>query len=339
MKSGSENKSSEYTEFCNQLAPTKKERHDLSAASRPGKKPPLIKPLRKELFFSNAINFFEMWDKNNADISSKKETIQSIDDIQKGNFIIGEAHNDLESKEFLIKNMQTLSDAGFKTLYFEHLYYDDQQALDDYFKNPEEEMPSSLKERLHALDVGHLVHTGHKTNESSKLYNKKREEFNFTNVVKAAAMAGIRVVAIDIKAVYETQKVDLYSARHDESEMRYRAMNYTAYQIIERDQQINNNGNKWMALVGEAHVHRVRKDIPGVADLFNATSVYFAPPRSHAELDAREAKIETNAQYKKLDHVFKGDVIITCPPNAPIPELSKTDDLRLRDSSKVFRKT
>ena len=80
---------------------------------------------------------------------------RTLAELLNGNFCVGEAHQDISPKRFLIENMKTFKESGFSVLFMEHLAAD-----------------RNLGERLRSLDTFHM--------------DDKSSEYNFTNVVKKA---------------------------------------------------------------------------------------------------------------------------------------------------------
>jgi hypothetical protein len=203
--------------------------------------------------------------------------INNINELLNGSFVVGEVHSHISSKRFLIENMKKLKKSGFSTLYLEHLYYDNQKVLDDYFNTGD--MSEKLKKYLLRLDNNHQSSGVIGDGEYQLFYMEQWDKYNFTALVVAAREAGVRVVAIDVKAGYESQIISnsiasLYSKNQKDNINRLRCMNYTAQAIIHREQiKIGEGENKWVALVGNLHVER-QHETPGLADIFNTPKVY-----------------------------------------------------------------
>lgn len=188
-------------------------------------------------------------------------TQQLISDVFKEHegCFIGEDHSHISPKKFLINHIQQLKQEGVRTLFLEHIPSETMQSeLDYYFNSPDIEMPPNLAFYLDHQDKGQLV---------------ADPQWGFKALVKEAKLAGIRVVAIDTEASY-----DILSGQN-----RFKAMNYQAYQIIEKEKQ---NG-KYIALVGSAHVCQ-NKDVYGLSELLGQPNIIIA--------DASETKIFTNVK-------------------------------------------
>ncbi|PWY57674.1 hypothetical protein DGG96_00845 [Legionella qingyii] len=182
----------------------------------------------------------------------------TLPDLLKTNFIVGEDHTDNAPKNFLIQNMHKLKEAGYTTLFLEHLYYDDQQELDDY--DPDSswnaKKQQKMETRISRLDICFKHCNAHDLyclcNKCS--YSTKN---SYLELVKAAKHCGIRVVGIDTEYTYSEQ----YSRVHMEyvgaptartkDTFRLKSMNYTASEIIENETK--EHPGKWFALIGVNH--------------------------------------------------------------------------------------
>ena len=208
----------------------------------------IIKPLMDELL----TQFF-----NQHEIKSGPET-HSVSDIFNSSFVLGElSHENISPKRFLIENMPEFKKNGFDTLYFEHLYYDNQTDLDTFNKTGL--MSEALKDQLETLDDGNLK-------------DKVECGFTFTQILIAAQKEGIRIVATDTGATYSTQHNHKYSNPFEIPSERLQYFSYTACRIIEEDQRVHQPQGKWIALMGAAHVSKMH-DIPGVGDLLGVRQV------------------------------------------------------------------
>lgn len=163
--------------------------------------------------------------------------------------VIGESHLDASSKQFLIKYMKLLKKEGVETLYLEHLLTDLHQAeLELFYRTGK--MPKNLKRYLRAQDAGHMRgYTGPDT---------------YTNVVKAANKAGIRVRALDCTSSY-------YVKRMYGDKARMNLFNYFANEVIKAD-QLAQGPHRWVALIGDSHCDTYL-GVPGIAQLQDGVSL------------------------------------------------------------------
>ncbi len=167
------------------------------------------------------------------------------------NLLIGEAHVDVASKALLKKHMKALKQAGYDTLYVEHLLTDLHQADLDIFLRTQR-MPDRLKAYLHRQDQGQMPnYTGNDT---------------YTAVCQAAAKYNIRIRALDCTASYHLKGV------YDEHVSRNEMFSYFATQVIEAD-QLANGPHKWVAFIGSAHTN-YNLGVPGLADTLSAVSLH-----------------------------------------------------------------
>ncbi len=321
----------DYESYCKKLAPFEM-KEDLRRTVRDRKE--TLRVVLKPVFWEKTDIFFKSLPKK-----LKKKSIKDVNELLETSFIVGENHSDVSPKKFIIKNMQALKAAGFTTLYLEHLYYDDQKLLDDYLKTGV--MDEKLKEHLQKLDRKHGVpdeltiagdeiefgdeDVGDAQKESP--YFQEWDKFNFMALVEAARTADIRIVAIDVKAVYESQEVLnntsfalLYKDSTSESTKRMQCMNYTAQAIIRREQAKKEDaGEKWLAIMGNAHVNK-QVGVPGVADIFNVPAVYF--------FDARQSEksiIKFDTERKIGDHSLTCDICIVADRHADTVKLQQPE--------------
>jgi hypothetical protein len=167
------------------------------------------------------------------------------------NLLIGEAHADVSSKALLKKHMHALKEAGYDTLYVEHLFTDLHQADLDIFLRTQR-MPDRLKTYLSRQDRGHMP-----TYRGSDTY---------TEVYQAAAKYNVRIRALDCTASYHLKGV------RDEDIARNEMFSYFATQVIEAD-QLAHGPHKWVALIGSAHTN-YNLGVPGLADTLSAVSLH-----------------------------------------------------------------
>ena len=167
------------------------------------------------------------------------------------NLLIGEAHSHVSSKALLKKYMKALKQAGYDTLYVEHLFTDLHQAdLDTFFRT--QRMPDRLKNYLLVQDRGHMP--TYKGNDT------------YTEVLQAAAKYKVRIRALDCTASYHLKGV------FNEDISRNEMFSYFATQVIEADQLLN-GPHKWVALIGNAHTN-YNLGVPGLADTLSAVSLH-----------------------------------------------------------------
>ncbi|WP_296262099.1 MULTISPECIES: membrane-targeted effector domain-containing toxin [unclassified Pseudomonas] len=159
--------------------------------------------------------------------------------------VIGESHNCVASKQFLIDNMGQLAKQKVRTLYMEHLLTDLHQADLDTFARTGA-MPAKLEAYLEQLDWGHLT-------DSTGRYT-------FLNLVKTANRHRLNIRAIDCMSSYR------FSGLPDRDRtVRLKLMNYFAHTVINADQAALGRG-RWVALVGNAHANTYRQ-VAGVAEI------------------------------------------------------------------------
>jgi hypothetical protein len=159
--------------------------------------------------------------------------------------VIGESHDSVGSKQFLIENMSVLHKQKVKTLYMEHLLTDFHQADLDVF-NRTGVMSEDLESYLKDLDAGFSTDPS--------------EQFTFEQVVRAAQKNHIRVQAIDCLASYRSTGIQGANIN-----FRQKMMNFFARQVIGADQTAR-GAHRWVALVGNSHANTYG-GVAGISEL------------------------------------------------------------------------
>jgi len=223
------------------------------------------------------------------------------------NLLIGEAHGDVASKALLKKHMKALKQAGYDTLYVEHLLTDLHQAdLDTFLRT--QHMEGRLKAYLQSQDHGHMrTYKGRDT---------------FTEVYQAAAKYNIRIRALDCTASYHLKGI------HDEEVSRNEMFSYFATRVIEAD-QLANGPHKWVALIGNAHTN-YNLGVPGLADTLSAVSLHVRDTAPDLARDIHRGawefvsgKREANVRALSSDFLMEVAVPGTKKPVAP-PSVSRS---------------
>ncbi|WP_332762785.1 membrane-targeted effector domain-containing toxin [Pseudomonas koreensis] len=226
------------------------------------------------------------------------------------NLVIGEAHGDVSSKALLKEHMKALKQAGYDTLYMEHVLTDLHQADLNIFLQTQR-MPDSLKTYLHRQDQGHMpTYDGTDT---------------FTEVYQAAAKYNVRIKALDCTASYHLKGISQQDISRNEM------FSFFATQVIEAD-QLANGPHKWVALIGNSHTN-YNLGVPGLADTLSAVSLHVrdtAPElaraihRGTAEVVTdMTAKSGTNIIGLRNDFVMEVAVAGKKKP-APTPSVSRS---------------
>lgn len=165
----------------------------------------------------------------------------------KGLFV-GESHRHVSPKKFIFDNLEALRQLGVTTLFMEHFNYDTMQSyLDDYFNSESEEMHPVLAMNLSRYDQAYGLIS----------------PYTYTDVVRQAKKAGIRIVGIDTSLAYDLKDED----------RRLKGMNYEAQKIIRHEQ----GSGKYVVLLGAAHSTNVdwqsKFTIPGIADMLQCPKI------------------------------------------------------------------
>ncbi len=193
--------------------------------------------------------------------------------------VIGEWHGDTSPKRWLIEKFKALHDIGYRVLFMEHLFTDQNAVELDKLAGlhkptsssvvKAEAKPSSLEERLKDMNAGYLMGA------------PEAKHFNYVTVIMEAVRAGIRVIPIDSTRTY-------WGYNHTKGRNRHYALNYPASLIINYYAEHHLKSNeKWIAFVGVRHMVtqadalkdvEVQKDSPdhpamGIAELTGGTPV------------------------------------------------------------------
>ncbi|STY29084.1 Protein of uncharacterised function, DUF399 [Legionella wadsworthii] len=200
-------------------------------------------------------------------VSQRKEALKKTlseftkKDIYPFGLFVGEIHHHKFSKKFLAENLQYLKEQlGIKTLFFEFLFYDrHQKLLDEYLSDSNKELPPELAAYLHYKDVA-----------SGCGFS------GYTDIIKAAKEAGIRVVALDSypSILSSLRSFQIRYLKGDEC-FRIHSFNGSAAKIIEKE----SNGEPYLAFLGFDHSYvngNTRyKNIKSVAELLPNTCSIF----------------------------------------------------------------
>ena len=185
-------------------------------------------------------------------VAIPENKVASLEQILEENIIVGEiSHSDITGKRFLIDNMEAFKNAGYTTLYFEHLYYDQHQYLLDELQQSGK-MHILLEQRLQLFDRYYGV---------GAASEQEWSEYNFSALVKAAQKYQIRIVALDIKAVYELQDSKTPGKGRD-LEDRTIMGDYCFARIIQHDQERqerHQSNEKFIAFIGGGHIQGLKQ--------------------------------------------------------------------------------
>jgi len=182
--------------------------------------------------------------------ATMRDLMQHVADNRLPGLVVGESHTMQSAKSLLTQHMAAFKEAGYKTLYVEHLLTDlHQQELDVFLRT--QHMPDRLRNYLRKQDGGQMP--GY------------RGPNTYTAVVQAAGKHGIRVRALDCTASYNVKGLA-------EDASRFRIFSYHASQVINAD-QLAEGPHKWIAFVGNSHTN-YNHGVPGLADMLGAISLH-----------------------------------------------------------------
>lgn len=163
-------------------------------------------------------------------------------------FCVGEHHNELASKKFLIDHMPLFKRLGVNILFMEQFYDDEQDALDLFLTDPQDILPIELDQNLA---------TGDRHSELKGAYSYK-------NVLLAAKKEGIRIVGIDNRPASTIQS----------SDERRQGMNFVSGKIMKDTLKLYPEA-KFVALMGSGHLNTSKKQTyPGVSELMECPSLF-----------------------------------------------------------------
>lgn len=229
------------------------------------------------------------------------------------NHAIGETHQHVAPKRYLIEQMPKYARQGYTTLFVEHLLYDDHKADLEAF-NASGRMSPALLEYLIRQNKGHMD-------------EQDNGVHNYTGVLKAAQIHHIRVVALDTSLSYS----------FDSGKQRALAFSLTASEIINREAR----EDKWLAFMGNAHNHLQYFDddtfVPGIANLLPNTVAINIFDRSQYA-DPSPLTIERNAERKIGEKTIYADIAITASDSNSLDfDLAEVEALKSPKSSFVER--
>ena len=187
----------------------------------------------------------------------------------KKGFLLGETHADVDSKEFLMKNMASLKSKGVTTIYMEHFKTDYQSLLNQYLSaGNQEPMPPGLDAFIAAMDAKH---------------NLTNKDYNVRSIVVAAKNVGMRIVGID--------DIQAKGGQGNAAEQRVKKMNFLANKTITDDDRGDNG--KFVALTGAAHnkEHTGKdKSVPGLSQTLDVPALIIKDGRLQIDKNITEEK-------------------------------------------------
>lgn len=139
--------------------------------------------------------------------------------ISQQGIFLNEIHHHAFPKKFLAENLEYFKSLGIKTLFFEFLLYErHQQLLDQYFVSDTDELPPELAAYLNAKDLA-----------SNCGFS------GYTDIVKSARKAGIRIVALDSYPSILSVTGSFKRALENDSTVRLKSFNGYAAEIIKKE--------------------------------------------------------------------------------------------------------
>lgn len=243
-----------------------------------------------------------------------------------GNLAVGENHDEIAAKKWLIQNMDKLREEGFKILFMEHLSQKDHQHLiEEYYKS--DEMPEELVDALQRLNEGHR-------NDLSKerTYYEEWRKYNFKTVIEAAKRVGIKIICLE-------KSIRSY---HEEGAGYPRTLifNDCAKKVIEETMKSEDAvGSKWIAFVGSSHLNEFR-GVSGICEIMDAV-------QDLAILDAKNKDEEltlfsaTKQKFRFGEEFFLASMLLRRELASDMtynPDLECSGAKRKRSSDEEFEK-
>ncbi|MGI4861016.1 MAG: hypothetical protein ACRYHA_29625 [Janthinobacterium lividum] len=175
------------------------------------------------------------------------ETIIAAALRERDGIVIGESHDALGSKRFVIDHLGALRANGVRALFIEHLLSDlHQDDLDQAHAARGQRISPRLLTYLNTLDQG--------------FGTDPAGDYGFRALVLRALQGGMRVIAIDCAASYYDASMRTLAHEHGgrdgaldtKQTVRLKMMNFFALQVIQ--QWRHAEGGKWVALCGTSHL-------------------------------------------------------------------------------------
>ena len=203
--------------------------------------------------------------------------------------VLGESHDALSSKAFLMDNMQALAREGVKRIYFEHLLTDVHTPLIKlFYRSRTAAMSNELISYLRGI------------------YPPRSDShYSFLNILIKAREAGIKIQPIDCTASYMVR--DMTDAN---GTLRQRMMNFFATEVIKWVQTTKSHPGKWVALVGDSHTNNYR-GVPGLAELTGSIGLRVEDARVGQRLGIEADPGRTSSMgIGKGDATVKADFVL-----------------------------
>ncbi len=212
------------------------------------------------------------YDRQEADRLVKAAQVkkgEGIHKARKNSAVIGEYHDSTKDKADLVRLLADKHSDQKRTLYIEIIK--EMQPLIDHWqeqltKDDSAEMPVSLARYIKKLDD--MMDKYDVSGDSDRIEIEKDPLGTYSNIIRAAAKAGIRIVGMDSLHAKNMEA----RGKDPDSYKRAAAMNQSAFEIIKEDQE--KNPSEYLVYTGHAHVDKQRyKDHPDLLGLTDRLGV------------------------------------------------------------------
>lgn len=257
---------------------------------------------------------------------SDKMAYSNWKNILNCNICIGEDHEKLSSKKFLIQNMELFAKKGYKFLILEHFIQDiHQESFDKVFYNG-----SILDEKIvnyaRKLDEDFLELPSSKETPVEgedfyiSLFYEQKRFFNFEQLIKAAVKFGIKIICAekDIlsynarSASMPKENITPYMLEKNFGSERLKALNWNIKKIV-KELETESESPKWLALVGNSHVNHYN-GVDGICDIIDNVQDFVI---SDSIDGTKDFKISTRKNLKHCcdNKEAKCSILLTAPLN------------------------
>lgn len=277
---------------------------------------------------TNSDHESEKYDRDKSIIFDKVENsdnrARNWENLFDGNICIGENHDNINAKKFLIQNMSLFKEKGFEYIILEHFSQDKHQIHIDNFLSGKDEEPSQiLRDHINDLNIEHMDEDFKEEN-----YNEQKGHYNFESIIYAAKKFDLKIICAEkffsnYKGI-NTELLDQIEDDRNHAKKRSAKLNSANFKQKShgknRIEELNNNikeiaeslaDRKWVALVGSGHINE-RYGVPGITEILpNVQDLYVKDSTSkdtELNLFERKEKIESFGDFIKASIVIQAPI-------------------------------